>query len=269
MVAAGEGAEGTETDGPATGDFAETDVLATTDGPGTTDWAEDRGKEGEEKVVLATPDAPATTADGEGTVGAKTGVPATEATHDQATQGIKTDGPATPEGETADSGGARGTETDRSGIPDGESEVGSTDGPVTMGGGKTMGTKGLQCTESDCPAATGDGEAGIGVVGHSMKVAKGVKVFPGLETVSPATAEGESGGLGGAETGNWPRTEATDGTRTNGTGAVVPQLDPAGIEDGVLSPCAAVGVTESNTKRLRTRLGVYGSQRLPSFSEHG
>ena len=102
-----------------------------------------------------------------------------------------------------------------------------------------------------------------------MKVAKGVKVFSGLETISPATAEGESGGPGGAETEEWPRTEATDGTRTNGTGAVVPQLDLVGIEDGVLSPCAVVGVTESDTKRLRTRLRVYGSQRLQSFSEDG
>ena len=83
-----------------------------------------------------------------------------------------------------------------------------------------------------------------------MKVAKGVKVFPGLETVSLATAEGESGGLGGAETEEWPRTEATDGMRMNGTGAIVPQLDLVGIEDGVLSPCAAVGVTESDTKCL-------------------
>ena len=127
-----------------------------------------------------------------------------------------------------------------------------------------MGSNSLQGTGADDSAATGDGEAGVKVVGHSMKAANGL---PGTETPSLAIPDGESVGVGGAEPEDWPRTEATNDSRPRGTGAVVPQLEPTSTTEGVLSPREALGLTESDQKRLHS--GVFSAQRLPSFSEEG
>ena len=121
-----------------------------------------------------------------------------------------------------------------------------------------MGSNGPQGTGADDSAATGDREAGVGVVGHSTKAANGL---PGAETASLETPYAESVGAGGAEPEDWPRTEATDGSRPRGTGVVVPRLEPAGTTEGVLSPLEGLGVTERDQKRLRS--GEFGAERLP------